>query len=187
MFFDFLVEWLWPRGSEKDGYSAIEDEDDEKECPVEYSTVFSRLTFDWMTPMMKRGYKVFLTESDLWGLARSDTTRETGSAFDDSWQKELKRKPNNPNLWLVLFRAYGGPYAIAALYKIGNDISQYIQPQLLRLLIAFTASYYTNEQPQPVVKGAAIALAMFACAVFQTMMVVSRACLPSRKLSQFLT
>ncbi len=31
----------------KSAYHALEDED---ECPVEYATVFSILTFSWMTP-----------------------------------------------------------------------------------------------------------------------------------------
>lgn len=164
----FLVEWLWPRNNGRDGYEAIEEEE---ECPVEYATVFSRLTFDWMTPMMQRGYKVFLTENDLWGLARSDQTKKTGSDFADAWAKENKYRPDSPSLWIALFRSYGGPYMVAALFKIGNDIAQYVQPQLLRLLIAFVASYQPGWAPQPIVKGVAIALAMFATAVFQTSMV----------------
>lgn len=166
----FLVEWLWPRHAHGDAYEAIEEED---ECPVEYATVFSRLTFDWMTPLMRHGYKVFLTENDLWGLAKVDQTKVTGSAFDQSWESELKKRPNSPSLWLTLFHAYGGPYMVAAIYKVGNDISQYVQPQLLRLLIAFAASYRKGNTPQPVVQGAAISLAMFGVAVFQTAMIVS--------------
>lgn len=165
---EFLVEWLWPRRQGPSGYEAIEEDE---ECPVEYATVFSRLTFDWMTPLMRRGYKVFLTEYDLWGLTKQDQTRTTGSDFEDAWAKEKKRNATRPSLWLTLFRAYGGPYAIAAFYKAGNDVSQYIQPQLLRLLIAFVASYGEGKKEQPIVKGAAIALAMFACAAFQTVMV----------------
>lgn len=164
----FLVEWLWPRQDARDGYEAIEEEE---ECPVEYATIFSRLTFDWMTPMMKRGYKVFLTENDLWGLAKSDQTKKTGADFGEAWKREMKYRPNAPSLWIALFRAYGGPYAVAAIFKVGNDISQYIQPQLLRLLISFARSYETDGTPEPVIKGAAIALAMFATAVFQTSMV----------------
>lgn len=38
----FLVEWLWPRSLGANGYEAVQDED---ECPVEYATVFSQLTF----------------------------------------------------------------------------------------------------------------------------------------------
>ncbi|KEY64333.1 hypothetical protein S7711_09599 [Stachybotrys chartarum IBT 7711] len=167
---EFAVEWLWPRNGPDGGYDAIQDED---ECPVEHASVFSRLTFSWMTPLMQRGYRVFLTEEDLWGLAKMDKTGNTGAALENAWTHQLKRRPNKPSLWLALFTAYGGPYTLAAAYKIGNDVSQYAQPQLLRLLIAFVASYdkgYPGE-PQPVIKGAGIALAMFACAVFQTTMV----------------
>lgn len=164
----FLVEWLWPRHMRGDAYEAIEEDE---ECPVEYATVFSRLTFDWMTPLMKRGYKVFLTENDLWGLAKRDQTKVTGLSFDDAWEAQLKRSPKPPNLWIALFQAYGGPYVVAAIFKVGNDISQYAQPQLLRLLIAFVSSYGEGRTPQPIIQGAAIALAMFACAVFQTTMI----------------
>lgn len=164
---EFLVEWLWPRNVGPNGYDAIEEEE---ECPVEYANAFSQLTFSWMTPMMRYGYKVFLTEEDLWVLTKDDRTRTTGERFDAAWQYELDHR-KNPSLWIALFRAYGGPYCVAAIYKIGNDISQYIQPQLLRLLIAFVASYGKGETRQPVIKGTAIALAMFACAVFQTTMV----------------
>ncbi|KAL7818503.1 P-loop containing nucleoside triphosphate hydrolase protein [Trichoderma gracile] len=164
---EFLVEWLWPR-SNPSGYDAILEEE---ECPEDYATVFSRLTFSWMTPLMRRGYKVFLTENDLWGLGRADQTKNTGEALEESWKHELKRRPTSPSLWIALFRAYGGPYIVAAVFKIGNDVAQYIQPQLLRLLITFVNSYNTGETPQPIIKGASIALAMFACAVFQTTMV----------------
>ncbi|KAG7146363.1 Metal resistance protein YCF1 like [Verticillium longisporum] len=119
---------------------------------------------------MQLGYKQYLTEEDLWGLAHQDTTRSTGEAFDEAWKHQLENR-KGPSLWLALFRAYGLPYAVAALFKLGNDVSQYIQPQLLRLLIAFVSSYGDGEQPQPVIKGAAIAVGMFGCATFQTAMV----------------
>lgn len=170
---EFLVEWLWPRATAPSGYEAISEDG---ECPVEYATVFSKLTFSWMTPLMRYGYKVFLTENDLWGLAKSDKTKNTGESFEKAWSHELKNRPNSPSLWLALFRAYGGPYMFAALFKIGNDVAQYIQPQLLRFLIEFVASYEEGHVPQPIIKGASIALAMFACAVFQTSMIVSCCC-----------
>lgn len=166
----FGAEWLWPRGFDPSGYEAIQDDE---ECPMEYATVFSQLTFSWMTPLMKYGYKVFLTENDLWALAKTDKTAYTGASLDKAWEYELKHRPNKPSLWIALFRAYGGPYAVAAIFKVGNDCAQYIQPQLLRLLISFIASYGKDRTPEPVIKGAAIALAMFCCAVFQTSMIVS--------------
>ncbi|KAK2672248.1 hypothetical protein RAB80_012327 [Fusarium oxysporum f. sp. vasinfectum] len=164
---EFLVEWLWPRTSRPSGYEAIEEEE---ECPVEYANAFSQLAFSWMTPMMQYGYKVYLTEEDLWALAKDDQTKNTGSRFDQAWQYELEHH-KSPSLWRVLFKAYGGPYCVAAIFKVANDVAQYIQPQLLRLLISFVKSYEEDNTPQPIIKGAAIALAMFACAVLQTTMV----------------
>lgn len=164
--FGFLVEWQGPKQATE--YEALVGEDGE-ECPAEYATVFSKLTFSWMTPLMKFGYKNYLTEEDLWALQKSDTSRSTGEAFESAWRYELEHR-EHPSMWLALFRSYGGPYALAAIFKSMSDVSQFVQPQLLRLLIAFIGSYSAGKEPEPVIKGVAIALAMFSVAVFQTAM-----------------
>jgi ATP-binding cassette subfamily C (CFTR/MRP) protein 1 len=159
---EFGLEWLVPK--KNSAYHAIGDDD---ECPIEYATVFSILTFSWMTPMMKFGYKQYLTEEDLWNLSKRDTTKATGDAFQDAWNFENEHR-KNPSLWMAIFRAFGGPYFRGTLFKTVSDTLAFVQPQLLRLLISFVASYNTND-PQPVIRGAAIALAMFAVSVGQTM------------------
>ena len=162
---EFLLEWLWPR--KLSAYQALIDED---ESPVEYATVFSLLTFSWMTPLMKHGYSEYLTEDDLWGLAATDKTQSTGDAFETAWDYEVNNR-KHPSLWLALFRAYGGPYLLAAVFKVGNDVAAFTQPQLLRFLLTFVASYHLGGEPEPVIKGASIAIAMFAVATFQTIMI----------------
>ncbi|KAI1484022.1 hypothetical protein K445DRAFT_362615 [Daldinia sp. EC12] len=164
---EFAVEWLWPKKTST--YEALVDEEGE-ECPVEYATVFSRLTFSWMTPLMKRGYKQYLTEEDLWGLSPSDKTSATGDRFEKAWKYQLEHK-SRPNLWIALFQAYGGPYMLAAVFKVVNDLAAFSQPQLLRYLISFVDSYDEGKVPQPPVKGAAIAIAMFFVACLQTSMI----------------
>ncbi|KAI0460447.1 metal resistance protein YCF1 [Xylaria acuta] len=165
--FEFLFEWLWPKRAS--AYEVLIDEEG-VECPVEYATVFSRLTFSWMTTMMKFGYKQFLTEEDLWGLSRESTTRSTGDRFDSAWQYELAHR-KKPSLWIALFKAYGGPYLGATIFKFINDLSAFAQPQLLRYLISFVDSYGEGKEPQPPIKGAAIAIAMFFVATLQTTMI----------------
>ena len=157
---EFGLEWLVPK--KLSAYEALGRED---ECPMEYANVFSILTFSWMTPMMKYGYKEYLVEEDLWNLRERDTTKATAEAFDKAWKIELEKK--KPSLWILMFRAFGGPYFRAALFKIISDVLSFVQPQLLRLLISFTGSY-TRPDPQPAVRGVAIALAMFAVSVVQT-------------------
>ncbi|KAM0714363.1 hypothetical protein Q7P37_010150 [Cladosporium fusiforme] len=158
---ELVLEWLVPK--KVSDYDALGDED---ECPIEYANLFSILTFSWMTPMMKYGYKEFLTQDDLWNLRKRDTTRATTGAFEESWAYELEKK--KPSLWLALFRSFGGPYFRGAVIKTGSDCLAFVQPQLLRLLISFVDSYRTGNEPQPPAKGAAIALAMFAVSVGQT-------------------
>jgi ABC-type multidrug transport system fused ATPase/permease subunit len=157
---EFVLEWLVQK--RLSDYDALGDED---ECPFEYADVFSVLTFGWMTPLMKHGYKTFLTQDDLWNLRKRDATRATASSFENVWNRELEKK--HPSLWLALFRAFGAPYFRGGAIKTVSDVLNFVQPQLLRLLITFVASYRT-DQPQPVARGAAIALAMFVVSVTQT-------------------
>lgn len=158
---EFILEWLVPK--KQSAYDQLGRED---ESPQEYADVFSILTFSWMTPMMKYGYHNYLTQDDLYNLRSRDTTEVTGKQFLETWGDELKKK--KPSLWIAMFRAFGGPYYRGAVIKTLSDVLQFVQPQLLRLLISWVDSQRTNK-PQPTTRGVAIALCMFAVSVTQTM------------------
>lgn len=157
---EFALEWLVPK--KLSAYEALGDSD---ECPYNYADVFSILVFSWMTPMMKFGYKNYVTQEDLWNLRERDATRSTSTTFRDAWDRQLES--SNPSLWFALIRSFGWPYFRGGLFKSGSDCLAFVQPQLLRLLITFTASYHTDDK-QPVIRGVAISLAMFAVSVGQT-------------------
>ncbi|KAJ5104843.1 hypothetical protein NUU61_002190 [Penicillium alfredii] len=157
---EFVLEYFVPK--KQSAYDALGDED---ECPYNYADIFSVLTFSWMTPMMKFGYNNFLTQDDLWNLRRRDTTRVTYDDLREAWEEQLEKK--KPSLWMALFKAFGGPYLRGAIIKSGSDMLAFVQPQLLRLLIAFIDSYRSPD-PQPIIRGVAIALAMFVVSVCQT-------------------
>ncbi|KAF2005508.1 multidrug resistance-associated protein 1 [Amniculicola lignicola CBS 123094] len=157
---ELVLEWLVQK--RLSDYDALGDDD---ECPFEYANVFSILTFSWMTPMMKKGYKTYLTQDDLWNLRKRDSTKATSSTFEEAWSYEMEKK--HPSLWLAILHSFGGPYFRGAVIKTVSDCLNFVQPQLLRLLISFVDSYRTGK-PQPVIRGAAIALSMFAVSVAQT-------------------
>ncbi|KAE8148597.1 P-loop containing nucleoside triphosphate hydrolase protein [Aspergillus avenaceus] len=157
---EFGLEYLVPK--KQSAYDALGDED---ECPYEYADIFAVLSFSWMTPMMKFGYKNFLTQDDLWNLRRRDTTRATGQSLVENWEHELQK--DKPSLWMALFKSFGSPYFRGAVIKCGSDALSFVQPQLLRILIDFINSY-TTDDPQPVIRGVAIALGMFIVSVTQT-------------------
>lgn len=158
---EFVLEYFVPK--KQSAYDALGADD---ECPFEYADIFSVLTFSWLTPLMKFGYSNYLTQDDLWNLRHQDTTKVTGEKLQQTWQVELEKK--KPNLWIALGKAFGGPYLRGGMIKIISDSLSFVQPQLLRLLITFVDSYRPGRQPQPAIRGVAIALAMFAISVCQT-------------------
>ena len=118
------------------------------------------------TPMMKYGYKFYLKQQDLWNLRKEDSASYCHQKFDEAWEAEHESR--RPSLWFALFRGYGGPFFRGAVFKTGSDCLAFLQPQLLRFLISFVESY-SGKHPQPIIQGAAIALAMFVVSISQTM------------------
>ena len=116
--------------------------------------------------MMKYGYHFYLTQQDLWHLRQRDTTSFSHDRFEEAW--EAQHEGRRPSLWFALFYAYGGPFLRGAVFKTVSDFLNFAQPQLLRFLITFVQSH-SSSQPQPLIKGVAIALGMFAVSVSQTM------------------
>lgn len=137
----------------------------ENECPYEHANVFSVLTYGWMTPLMKYGYHKYLRQEDLWSLRHRDKASTVRGQFEEAWEAE--HETQRPSLWFAIFRGYGGPFIRAGIFKTGSDFLAFVQPQLLKFLISFVQSYSTNE-PEPVSRGAIIALGMFAVSVAQT-------------------
>jgi ATP-binding cassette subfamily C (CFTR/MRP) protein 1 len=79
-------------------------------------------------------------------------------------------------LWRALFVAYGPPYLLAACLKIVQDCLAFLQPQLLRWLLAYISAYQSAQDgasygdspgPSPL-QGFAIAVIMFVAAATQT-------------------
>lgn len=130
-------------------------------------------------------------------MLSSRLAHEWSLARERAHANSTPSKPVKPSLFRALAGAYGGPYFVAAIFKLVNDCLSFSQPQLLRLLLKFVASYRT-ETPDPVscsrhadnvksesdleadpprsvlaphvqaIKGVVISCAMFGAALIQT-------------------
>nr|CAG8546500.1 7537_t:CDS:10 [Entrophospora candida] len=123
-------------------------------CPESRSNIYSRITFYWMTPLMKLGHEKYLTMDDLWNLNYDDQSHRISQKFEQIWKKELTKK--NPSLLKACAITFGGPFAFAAIFKAIQDCLNFVQPLLLRELIIFVKSYDTND-PLPPYRGYCIA------------------------------
>ncbi|KAF8271622.1 metal resistance protein YCF1 [Lactarius quietus] len=137
------------------------------ESPLLTANIFSVWTFGWLTPLMKRGAKQFITEDDLPELVAEDEASKLGQSLQHSMK-------NHKSLWRALFVSFGGPFVVAAGLKLFSDCLSFLQPQLLRLFLSFISAYQSarlsdtiSKGPSPL-EGFSIATAMFVAAIIQS-------------------
>ncbi|KAK9322975.1 P-loop containing nucleoside triphosphate hydrolase protein [Lipomyces orientalis] len=162
---ELLVAACIPRPPSQ--YESLNTEMDSS--PEASANIFSRLTFSYLTKLMKLGYENFLTEEDLPDLPPDSRTDKTREDFDVAWQAE--KKTAVPSLPRALFRCFGVTYLIGVCFKLTGDVLAFMQPNLLRRLLVFVNSYNNDslDAPVPLSGGIIIAFGMFACSFGQTM------------------
>ncbi|CAA7404918.1 unnamed protein product [Spirodela intermedia] len=145
LLFGFLLLFYVPNLDPYPGYTPIEREvsadsteyeplpGDEQICPERHANIFSWIYFSWMTPLMEKGYRRPITEKDVWKLDTWDLTETLHQDFEKCWIKE-SRKPK-PWLLRALNASLGGRFWLGGIFKIGNDVSQFVGPVILNLLL----------------------------------------------------
>ncbi|CAI9089674.1 OLC1v1024292C1 [Oldenlandia corymbosa var. corymbosa] len=102
-------------------------------CPERHANFLSRICFGWMTPLMQQGYKKPITDKDVWQLDSWDQTETLIEKFQKCWVVESQR--SNPWLLRALNYSLGGRFWYGGLFKIGNDLSQFVGPVILNHLL----------------------------------------------------
>lgn len=149
--FIFFLEWLVPKIWASDpAFQSVFNK-----SPLDSADIFSRITFSWMTPLMKRGYDVFLTADDLPELPTESSTAYTSTVFAKNWQQQLSAN-RHPSLVIALVKSFGSEYFIGGCFKFLQDVLAFTQPQLLRLLIRFVNDYSKGKPDATVTKGLSI-------------------------------
>ncbi|KAI5959813.1 YCF1 [Candida pseudojiufengensis] len=136
--------------------------------PYDRANVFSRITFDWIGGLMKKGYSTFLTEKDLPPLPKDLKAKNTTNEFNHYWNRQPSTKKS---LFWAISQAFGGEFLLGGVFKAAQDSLAFIQPQLLRLLIKFVNDYSKSVKqgkPLPLTRGLMIAVSMFLVSIIQT-------------------
>ncbi|XP_057763903.1 ABC transporter C family member 2-like [Salvia miltiorrhiza] len=126
------------------GYSPVRNESEdntayeelpggEQICPERQANFISQITYAWMNPLMKLGARRPLTEKDVWQLDSWDKTETLNDSFQKSWAEEKRR--SKPWLLRALNRSLGARFWWGGFWKIGNDLSQFVGPLILNLLL----------------------------------------------------
>lgn len=151
-----------------------------KPNPNDTANIFSRISFSWMSELMKIGYEKYLVEEDLYKLPESFDTKEVAENLNKNWEIEVKQK-SNPSLTWALIKTYAPIMCLGGFFKVLHDILAFTQPQLLRILIKFVSDYNAERENDgsaistlskygqlPLIRGLMIALGMFIVGFTQT-------------------
>ncbi|CAK9442267.1 uncharacterized protein LODBEIA_P60100 [Lodderomyces beijingensis] len=139
-----------------------------RESPYDRANVFSKITFEWIGGLMKKGYNQYLTEQDLPPLPRSLKASATTKDFNHYWNRQ---PANGKSIFWATANAFGVEFLLGGLFKGAQDCLAFIQPQLLRLLIQFVNDYSKSSkrgEPLPLTRGLLIAFGMFVVSLVQT-------------------
>jgi len=152
-----------------------------RESPIETANLFSRLVFHWMQPLMSLGAKRYLTEDDMWALPHGEDAERLSDAFQARWvanaqasleQGEPLCDSGRRRFWRTLLGSFGRPFLIAAIFKVAQDVLAFVQPQLLRALLAFVGRWEAAdglEARGTPLRGFALVGLLFVTAMLQTM------------------
>ena len=140
----------------------VDDEASFEELPESKVSICSRISFSWMNPMLKRGYKTPLTAATVFSLPKWEKTPALMEKFQFHWRKELDRKAQGKKLSLrrALRRSFGCRFYVGSVLKLLNDGGQFIGPIIQKALILHVSSRLTDA-PEPVSRGVMLCLIMF--------------------------
>lgn len=157
----FLLDWLQPRRELNDGSASSRFAN-----PYDNADIFSRLTFSWMTPVMRQGYEHFLEAKDLPLLASNDRTDACNARLEHFWNLQLQKE--NPSLFVALLQSFGARFAVGGACKAIQDVIAFLQPWFLKLLISFVNDYSQGRETS-LARGFYIALGMFVVSLITTL------------------
>ncbi|RZC43873.1 hypothetical protein C5167_036838 [Papaver somniferum] len=108
----------------------------EKESPYSKATLLQLITFSWLTPLFKAGYKKALEQDDIPDI---DIPEFLSHLFSDSLRqvKERDHSTNNPSIYKAIFLLIRKKAAVNAVFAVVNAGASYVGPYLINDFVAF--------------------------------------------------
>ncbi|EQB43782.1 ABC transporter [Colletotrichum gloeosporioides Cg-14] len=112
---------------------------------------FSKLTFQWMAPLMSTGYKRQLEPNDIWTVNPDRAADVMTDKLKAAFQKRVDKGDKYPLLW-ALHETYFFEFWLGGFLQLMSTIFQVMSPFTLRYLIQFANDAWdaaNQGQPPP--------------------------------------
>ncbi|TGJ86167.1 hypothetical protein E0Z10_g2566 [Xylaria hypoxylon] len=133
---------------------------------------FSRLTFQWMAPLMNVGYKRSLEEGDLWKVNPKRSVDIMASKCSEAFERRIKKGDKYPLLWAI-HETFLWEFWVGGLCQLMASIFQVLSPFVLRFLIAFAQEAWDNKKsgqaPPPIGRGIGLVVGVVFMQIFQSL------------------
>nr|XP_006820966.1 PREDICTED: ATP-binding cassette sub-family C member 9-like [Saccoglossus kowalevskii] len=123
-----------------------------------YTSLISRVTFQWLHWLLALGYKRPIEMDDLGALPEEDGDKHQYRLFLRAYENEKIRaakKNVTPSLWRTQWHAYGTPIMLGGVLEFLSSVFTFIGPVAVGGVVAYaTRVYYsTDEDEQSVDDG----------------------------------
>ncbi|XP_044714704.1 ABC transporter transmembrane domain-containing protein [Hirsutella rhossiliensis] len=141
----------------------------------EYRAGFlSKLTFDWMSPLMITGCKRRLEQGDIWAINPDRAVEPLTKLVRESFRRRIRAGDKHPLFW-ALHDSFIFEFWIGGLCALVGALPQVIAPFTLRFLIQFATDAYqasVQQRPRPPIgRGAGLVVGITAMQILQSLCV----------------
>ncbi|KAL8773161.1 MAG: hypothetical protein Q9209_001837 [Squamulea sp. 1 TL-2023] len=125
--------------------------------------LWSRLTWQWMAPLMHKGYQRPLELNDIWLVNPDRQAGLLAERLGASFKRRVANGDRYPLLW-AMHETFYVEFWIGGFCNLGASILQVISPFTLRYLISFANQAYVaqqrNQPPPNIGRGIGLVLAI---------------------------
>ncbi|KAJ4370691.1 ATP-binding cassette transporter yor1 [Neocucurbitaria cava] len=113
-------------------------------CPEYTASLPSRLTWQWMHPLMAVGYKRPLEKNDIWAVNPDRSADVLATRLEAAFKARRAAGGQRPLLG-ALFDTFKWEFIIGGLCQLSASLIQSVAPFVLRYLISFAVKAYVSQ------------------------------------------
>ncbi|KAF2854807.1 hypothetical protein T440DRAFT_496167 [Plenodomus tracheiphilus IPT5] len=141
-------------------------------CPEYTAGLLSKLSWQWMQPLMRVGYKRPLERNDIWTVNPDRSADFMAQKLEASFQRRRAEGKERPLLG-ALYDTFKWEFIIGGLCQLSASVIQAVAPFILRYLINFAVRAYASQHtdaPAPNMgEGIGLVLGITALQFFQSL------------------